>query len=232
MTIAVIRFPGTHSDVDVIRALSMIEGADPVLVLSREGSSKLSDVDGIVIPGGFSYGDYPRVGATASNAEIMDGVREFADTGKPVLGISNGFQILAESGLLPGKLLRNESGRFVCKWVYLKVCEESNLFTRSLADLVIRIPIAHQFGRYFCKNKKLEKLKNRGLITFCYCNRNGIIDNESNPDGSIQNIAGIVNEKGNVLGMMPFPERASRIQLGSSDGLVILENLVEGSKSS
>ena len=232
MTIAVIRFPGTHSDMDVIRALSMIEGADPVLVRSREGSSMLKDVEGIVIPGGFSYGDYPRVGAIASESEIMDGVREFAASGKPVLGISNGFQILAESGLLPGELLRNKTERFVCKWVYLKVCEESNLFTRSLADLVIRIPIAHQYGRYSCKEKKLETLKNRGLITFCYCNRNGEIDDDSNPDGSIQNIAGIVNESGNVLGMMPFPERACRIQLSSSDGLVILENLVEGSKSS
>jgi phosphoribosylformylglycinamidine synthase I len=232
LKIAVIRFPGIHSDMDVIRSLSMIEGANPVLVLSREGSSRLKDVDAIVIPGGFSYGDYPRVGATASNAEIMDGVKEFAESGKPVLGISNGFQILAESSLLPGKLLRNQTGRFVCKWVYLKVCEESNLFTHSLADLVIRIPIAHQFGRYFCKDKNLEKLKNRGLITFRYCDRDGTISNDSNPDGSIQNIAGIVNEKGNVLGMMPFPDRACRIQLGSSDGLIILENLVRGSKSS
>jgi phosphoribosylformylglycinamidine synthase len=210
----------------------MIEGADPILVRSREGSSLLKDVDGIVLPGGFSYGDYPRVGATASDSEIMDGVREFAKSGKPVLGISNGFQILTESGLLPGQLLRNESTRFVCKWVYLKVCEESNLFTRSLADLVIRIPIAHQYGRYTCDPKKLETLKNRGLISFRYCNRDGIIDEDSNPNGSIQNIAGIVNENGNVLGMMPFPERASKIQLTSSDGLVILENLVEGSKSS
>ena len=187
---------------------------------------------GALWPGRGFDDHYPRAGATASDSEIMDGVREFAESGKPVLGISNGFQVLAESGLLPGQLLRNESGRFVCKWVYLKVCEESNLFTRSLADLVIRIPIAHQFGRYTCEPEKLEVLKNRGLISFRYCNRNGEIDQNSNPDGSLQNIAGIVNENGNVLGMMPFPERASKIQLTSSDGLVILENLVEGSKSS
>jgi phosphoribosylformylglycinamidine synthase len=214
----------------VIQALSKIQGADPVLVRSREGSSALKDVAGIVIPGGFSYGDYPRVGVTASNEEIMDGVKEFAKDGKPVLGISNGFQILTESGLLPGELLRNRSTHFVCKWVYLKVCEESNLFSRSLANLVVRIPIAHQFGRYSCSDKNLTKMNNRGLIIFRYCNRDGEIDDKNNPDGSRENIAGIVNKTGNVLGMMPFPERASRLQLGSADGLVILENLVEASK--
>ena len=232
MTIAVIRFPGTHSDGDVIKALSQIAGANPILVRSREGSSVLKDVDGIVIPGGFSYGDFPRVGVEASNAEIMDGVKEFAESGKPVLGISNGFQILTESNLLPGQLLRNQSNRFICKWVYLKVCEESNIFTHSLANLVIRIPIAHQFGRYTCEEDQLEIMNSRGLITFRYCDRNGDIQDINNPDGSINNIAGIVNKTGNVLGMMPFPERASRLQLGSLDGLVILENLVEGSKSS
>jgi phosphoribosylformylglycinamidine synthase len=217
---------------DVIHALSKIEGANPILVRSREGSSRLKDVNGIVIPGGFSYGDYPRVGVTASKEEIMDGVKEIAKSGKPVLGISNGFQILTESGLLPGEFLINKTGRFVCKWVYLKVCEESNLFTRSLANLIIRIPIAHHYGKYSCDSELLKLLNTRGLITFRYCNRNGDIDAASNPDGSIQNVAGIVNKAGNVLGMMPFPERASKLQLGSSDGLVILDNFVASSKAS
>ena len=230
MTIAVIRFPGTNNENDVLRALSLIPGGDPYLVTNRQGSEALKDADGIVIPGGFSYGDYLRAGAVASVGTIMDGIREIADDGKPVLGICNGFQILAEAGLLPGALLPNRSANFICKWVYLKVSENTVGFTDGMEAAVIRLPIAHAEGNYYCSEEDLVRLQDEERIPFRYCNEDGEVGEEVNPNGALDNIAGIVNEKGNILGMMPHPERASRIVLGSVDGLDILENFVRVTK--
>jgi len=230
VTIAVLRFPGTNNENDVLRALSLIEGAEPVLVPSRKGLAGLEDADAIVIPGGFSYGDYLRAGAVASVEAITEGVRDLAEDGKPVIGICNGFQILTEMGLLPGALLPNKTARFVCKWVYLKVSDNPTLFTEGMEGSVIRVPIAHAEGNYYCSKEELESLNEELRIPFRYCNEFGEIDEKFNPNGSISNIAGIINQKGNVLGLMPHPERASRPVLGSSDGITILENFVRATK--
>ena len=231
MTIAVIRFPGTNNENDVMRALSIIPKAEPYLVPSRSGPESLKDAEGIVIPGGFSYGDYLRAGAVASVGSIMDGIREIAESGKPVLGICNGFQILTETGLLPGALLHNKSAHFVCKWIYLRVCENTTLFTEGLENAVIRIPIAHAEGNYYCNPEELERLNHGSRIPFRYSNQDGNINESVNPNGTLQNIAGIINDRGNVLGMMPHPERASRQVLGSTEGLAILENFVKGTRA-
>jgi len=224
--IAVLRFPGTNNENDVLRALSLIDGAKPVLVPSRKGLAGLEDADAVVIPGGFSYGDYLRAGAVASVEAITEGVRDLAEDGKPVIGICNGFQILTEMGLLPGALLPNKTAKFVCKWVYLKVSDHPTLFTEGMEGSVIRVPIAHAEGNYYCSDDELESLNAELRIPFRYCNEFGEIDEKNNPNGSIANIAGIINQKGNVLGLMPHPERASRPVLGSSDGITILGNFV------
>ncbi|MFW9910390.1 MAG: phosphoribosylformylglycinamidine synthase I [Candidatus Thorarchaeota archaeon] len=227
MTIAVIRFPGTNNENDVVRALKLIPGAEPYLVPSSKGSDALKNAKGVVIPGGFSYGDYLRAGAVASVGSILDGVRAMADSGKPILGICNGFQILAESGLLPGALLPNASAHFICKWVYVKVSGHHTAFTHGMEGAVIRLPIAHAEGNYYCTEEDLERLKHGHRIPFRYCNQEGEAIEAANPNGAIYSIAGITNEKGNILGMMPHPERASRLVLGSVDGLGILENFVQ-----
>jgi len=230
VTIAVLRFPGTNNENDILRALKLIDGADPVLVPSRKGLAGLEEADAIIIPGGFSYGDYLRAGAVASVEAITEGVRDLAEDGKPIIGICNGFQILTEMGLLPGALLPNKSARFVCKWVNLKVSDHTTMFTEGMEGSVIRLPIAHAEGNYYCSDDDFESLKDELRIPFRYSNKTGDIDNSYNPNGSIDNIAGTMNQKGNVLGLMPHPERASRPVLGSSDGLMILENFVRATK--
>ena len=230
MSIAVIRFPGTNNEDDVLKALGKIPDANPYLVPSRKGLAGLKDADAVVIPGGFSYGDYLRAGAVASVEVIVEGIRDLAEDGKPVLGICNGFQILAEMGLLPGVLLPNDSSRFICKWIYLKVCETNSIFSENLENAVLRLPIAHAEGNYFCSREQLEALRDEQRIPFRYCDSHGETSTESNPNGSLENIAGVTNQRGNVLGLMPHPERASRQILGSSDGLLILENFVRAIK--
>lgn len=230
MSIAVIRFPGTNNENDVLRALRQIPESNAYLVQSRKGLAGLKDADGVIIPGGYSYGDYLRAGAIASIEVISDGIRDLADDGKPVLGISNGFQILAETGLLPGALLHNLSARFVCKWVYLRVSESPSIFTENLETAVLRLPIAHAEGNYYCPKEQLEALNDEGRILFRYCDSQGEITPNANPNGSLENIAGITNQRGNVLGLMAHPERASRPILGSSDGLQILENFVRATR--
>jgi phosphoribosylformylglycinamidine synthase I len=226
VSIAVIRFPGTNNDNDVMRALSQIPSAKPYLVPSRKGLAGVQDAEGIIIPGGFSYGDYMRAGAVAAMEVISTGIRDLAEEGKPVLGISNGFQILAEAGLLPGALLPNVSARFICRWVYLRVSDQPSIFTENLENAVLRLPIAHAEGNYFCSEDYLVALEGEKRIPFKYCNAQGEVSDDSNPNGSIENIAGVINQKGNVLGMMTHPERATRQILGSTDGLEILENFV------
>lgn len=226
MSIAVLRFPGTNNEKDVLRALSQINGANPFLVPSRKGIAGLQDASAVIIPGGFSYGDYLRAGAVASVEPIIEAVRNFSEDEYPVLGICNGFQILTEMGILPGVLLPNNSARFICKWIHLRVSDYTTLFTEGLEGAILRIPIAHAEGNYYCSEEEWTVLNDEARIPFRYSDETGNITNESNPNGSIHNIAGVINQKGNVLGLMPHPERACRQVLGSIDGLQILENFV------
>ena len=219
---AVIVFPGTNCDFETVEALRKAGGK----VERVWYKSSLKDFDGVVLPGGFSYADYLRAGAISARAEIMEEVKALAGEGKPVLGICNGFQVLTESGLLPGALRPNKVPRFLCKWVYLKVNDTQTAFTQFYEEGgVIRMPIAHAEGNYYADD--LGKVK----IAFQYSDANGEISEEANPNGSLLNIAGISNEKGNVLGMMPHPERASDKWLGSEDGLKVFKSMVEYAKS-
>ncbi|MFA4662702.1 phosphoribosylformylglycinamidine synthase I [Pyrococcus kukulkanii] len=215
---AVIVFPGTNCDFETVEAIRKAGGkAERVWY---KGSIK--DYDGVVLPGGFSYADYLRAGAIAARQRIMDEVREFVEEGKPVLGICNGFQVLTESGILPGALRPNKIPRFICRWVYLKVVDTNTAFTRLYEPgEVIKMPIAHAEGNYYIDNPSKVR------IVFQYSDEKGNITEDTNPNGSVLNIAGISNEKGNVLGMMPHPERASDRFLGSEDGLRVFRSMVE-----
>ncbi|RLF79007.1 phosphoribosylformylglycinamidine synthase I [Thermococci archaeon] len=219
---AVIVFPGTNCDFETVEALRKAGGK----VGRVWYKSSLKDFDGVVLPGGFSYADYLRAGAISARAEIMEEVKVLANDGKPILGICNGFQVLTESGLLPGALRPNKVPRFLCKWVYLKVNDTQTAFTQFYEEgEVIRMPIAHAEGNYYAND--LNKVK----IAFQYSDEKGNITDDANPNGSLLNIAGISNEKGNVLGMMPHPERASDKWLGSEDGLKVFKSMVEYAKS-
>ncbi|EOL43317.1 phosphoribosylformylglycinamidine synthase subunit PurQ [Enterococcus caccae] len=218
MKFAVIVFPGSNCDRDLLWAVKDILGEEAEYV--RHDASSLAGFDGVLIPGGFSYGDYLRCGAIARFSKIINEVIRFADEGKPVFGTCNGFQILTEAGLLPGVLLRNNSLHFVCKPVRLKVVNNHTDFTSEYqADEVIQLPVAHGEGNYYCDKETLRKLKENQQIVFTYA--------DENPNGSIENIAGIINEKGNVLGMMPHPERAVETLLGSKDGLRFFKSIVK-----
>jgi phosphoribosylformylglycinamidine synthase I len=221
MKVAVLRFPGSNCDQDALFAIRGL-GHDAEYVWHE--ARNLDGFDAVFIPGGFSYGDYLRCGAMASRAAVMDAVREFAEAGKPVIGACNGFQILCEAGLLPGALLLNASQKFVCKEVYLKAENRDSFWTRDV-DRVIRIPIAHGEGRYIADEATLQRLNELNLIAFRYVSPEGVRSPEWNPNGSTDDIAGIVNERGNVLGLMPHPERATRSILGSEDGKLILNAL-------
>lgn len=180
----------------------------------------LSGYDGIILPGGFSYGDYVRPGALAKQSPIVKAVVKAAEQGKPVLGIGNGFQVLLELGLLPGMVLRNESLKFICKFVQLKVANSDTMFTKKYEqDALLSLPIAHEQGNYFCDEATMQKLNEKNRIVFTY--------EGENPNGSLANIAGIINERGNVLGMMPHPERAVEELLGSSDGRKLFQSIIE-----
>lgn len=217
MKFAVIVFPGSNCDMDMLSAVTDILGEKAEYVQHYETS--LAGFDGVLLPGGFSYGDYLRCGAIARFSAIMSEVIRFANEGKPVFGTCNGFQILLEAGLLPGALRRNESLHFVCKTVGLKVVTNKTNFTSEYAkDEVIQIPIAHGEGNYYCDAETLEGLKANNQIVFTY--------ESENPNGSLANIAGIINQAGNVLGMMPHPERAVEELLGSNDGLRFFKSIV------
>jgi len=213
---AVIVFPGSNCDVDMFHAIKDELGEEVEYVW--HDAETLDEFDGILLPGGFSYGDYLRSGAIARFSNVMKEVVKAAEAGKPVLGVCNGFQILLESGLLPGAMRRNENLQFICRTVELEVENNQTIFTTSLnqGDL-IRIPIAHGEGNYYCDEATLQQLKDNNQIVFTYKN---------NPNGSVSDIAGIINEKGNVLGMMPHPERAVDELLGSADGLKLFQAIV------
>ncbi len=222
---AVIVFPGSNCDHDVYHALKHQMGVSVEFVWHKDNS--LDKYDAVVLPGGFSYGDYLRAGSIARFSPIMREVIRFAKNGKPVLGICNGFQILTESGLLPGALLRNQNLRFICKHVYIRTERNDTLFTRKLKKgQVLKIPIAHGEGNYFIDKNGLKELEDYGQIVFRYCSASGEVHSKYNPNGSIENIAGIINKQGNVLGMMPHPERAMEILLGSMEGQLIFESMI------
>lgn len=218
MKFAVVVFPGSSCDADMYHAIKDELGEEVEYVW--HDATDLSGFDGVLIPGGSSYGSYLRSGALATQSNVMVEVKKFAEAGKPILGVSNGFQILTEAGLLPGALLHNKDLKFTCQSVQLKIENNETLFTNEYEkDEVITIPIAHSEGNYYCDEETLAKLQANNQIVFTYSG--------DNPNGSLSNIAGITNEQGNVLGMMPHPERAVDTLLGSEDGLKLFKSIVK-----
>jgi len=222
---AVVVFPGSNCDHDCYHVLKHVLGRKCEFVWHQE--KRLEGFDCVILPGGFSYGDYLRTGAIARFSPVMKAVEEFAFSGGLVLGICNGFQILVESGLLPGALMRNSTLKFICRWVHIRVENNETPFTNLLEmGDVLTIPIAHNEGNYFATPEDLKKLNRNSQVVFRYCNEKGEITQEANPNGSIENIAGICNPRGNVLGMMPHPERCSEKILGKEDGRPIFESII------
>jgi phosphoribosylformylglycinamidine synthase I len=222
----VIVFPGSNCDHDAQYAASEMMGQDARFIWHKEGS--VGDADVIILPGGFSYGDYLRCGAIARFSPIMKDVVRFAQNGGLVVGICNGFQILTEAGLLPGVLLQNRSLMFVCRYLSLRVENANTKFTsKCAAGELLEIPVAHGDGNYFADPDALKRLEDNRQIVFRYCDRFGNCTDDANPNGSIHNIAGIINETGNVLGMMPHPERASDPVLKHTDGRKIFESIIQ-----
>ena len=230
MNFAVLQFPGSNCDQDCVHVLQKVLG-HPTRLLWHKDSS-VGDADAVLVPGGFSYGDYLRTGSIARFSPVMQAVKEFAGNGGLVLGICNGFQILCEAGLLPGALIRNRSLQFRCEHVYLKVATHDSPFTSQVPEeKILRIPIAHGEGNYFCDADSLETLEANDQILFRYVDAEGDATDHANPNGSLANIAGICNEARNVAGMMPHPERAAEVVLGSADGRRIFESLIHALKS-
>ncbi|NTW57348.1 MAG: phosphoribosylformylglycinamidine synthase subunit PurQ [Chlorobiaceae bacterium] len=226
ISVGVVVFPGSNCDHDTEYALASIEGIRPVMLWHNEHD--LQGVKAILLPGGFSYGDYLRAGAIARFSPIMKEVIEFANRGFPVLGICNGFQVLLESGLLEGALSRNRGMKFLCRQTTIRPVNCSTMFTSLYRDdEVLTIPIAHGEGNYFAPPDVLKSLIDNDQIAFQYTDENGRASDEANPNGSLLNIAGIVNRQGNVLGLMPHPERASSRLLGSDDGRRMFESLYQ-----
>lgn len=222
--IGVITFPGSLDDRDALDAIQTLGGSGVPL---WHAESDLQGVDAVVLPGGFSYGDYLRCGAIARFAPAMDGVRRFAQEGRPVLGICNGFQILCESGLLPGALIRNRSLKFVCRDVYLRVESSQTAITDGLvAGEVLLVPIKHGEGQFVATADQLRGLEDEGLVVFRYCSPDGIVDDAWNPNGSLDNIAGVRNPAGNVVGLMPHPEHAVDPDVGPTGGQPLLASLI------
>ena len=218
----VIVFPGSNCDRDVAVAIERISGSAPEMIWHKNTS--IADSDLIVVPGGFSYGDYLRCGAIASTSPIINEVVKKAKAGVPVIGICNGFQILIETSLLDGALIRNNSLSFICKDIYIKPENTSSIFTKN--NVVAKMPIAHNEGNYFASKEEVQSLKDNNQIIFQYCDEEGNISGESNPNGSFLNIAGISNQNKNVLGMMPHPERSIDQLLGGVDGQGIFQSLL------
>ncbi len=224
MRTSVIVFPGSNCDRDVKTAIERITGRAPTMIWHGDHDVPASDL--IVLPGGFSYGDYLRCGAMAAHSPVMRDVIAKAKTGTPVLGICNGFQILCESGLLPGVLMRNASLKFVCRDVHLKVERADTMFTSAYRKGdVIRVPVAHGDGNYFTDAETLARLEGEGRVAFRYCDETGAVTPDANPNGALANIAGIVDETGRIFGMMPHPERLYESALGGTDGRGMFESI-------
>ncbi len=222
MRVGIVVFPGSNCDHDAYHVVKHVLGQDAYFVWHKDHD--LGRPDLVVLPGGFSFGDYLRSGAIARFSPVMEEVVAHAKRGGKVLGICNGFQIALEAGLLPGAMLRNRSLKFVCKDVFLRVERPDTAFTRGLAKgAVLRLPVAHGEGNYFLPDDELKALEDRGQVVFRYCDPSGALTDEANPNGSRNGIAGIVSREGNVLGMMPHPERLSEAVLGGTDGRRIFE---------
>jgi phosphoribosylformylglycinamidine synthase I len=227
MQSAVITFPGSNCDHDMYVALKTTYSKEPIRIWHAD-TSLPKGVDLIAIPGGFSYGDYLRSGAISARSPIMQEVVKAAKNGTYILGVCNGFQILTEAGLLPGTLLRNRDLRFICKTVTIKIANSDAGYTKAYkAEEVLNIPIAHHDGNYFASIDVLKEIEDNGRIAFKYCDKDGNVNNVSNPNGSLQNIAGIFSENKRVLGMMPHPERAVDALTGGIDGKKLFEGLAE-----
>jgi phosphoribosylformylglycinamidine synthase subunit PurQ / glutaminase len=223
---AVVVFPGSNCDHDAYHAVTHVLGQDAAFVWHKDTS--LGGADAVILPGGFAHGDYLRTGAIARFSPIMREVRRFAESGGPVLGVCNGFQVLLEAGLLPGAMLRNRSVQFRCEYVFVRVEQADTPFTTGYRrGQVLKIPIAHGEGNYYAEPEIVEKLEKNGQVIFRYTTSAGEVSAEANPNGAVHNIAGLCNEGRNVVGLMPHPERACELALGSSDGLVVLESVVK-----
>jgi phosphoribosylformylglycinamidine synthase len=231
MKFAVIVFPGSNCDHDAYHAAKHVLGHDAEFIWHKETSLKGADV--VILPGGFSYGDYLRTGAIAQFSPVMNAVKDFVASGGPLLGICNGFQVLCESKLLPGALLRNRDLKFHCEHVRVRVEQTDTPFTlRAKAGQVLSLPIAHGEGNYFADPETLQALESSRRVIFRYCDEAGQVTEAANPNGSLNNIAGICNETRNVVGLMPHPERACESPLGSEDGLVLFDSVVASLASS
>jgi phosphoribosylformylglycinamidine synthase I len=230
MKVAVVRFPGSNCDLDMMAALRGIRGLEPELVWHEDSSLGRVDYGAVILPGGFSFADRLRAGAIAANSPAMARVRRLAERGTPVLGVCNGFQILVESGLLPGALLRNTTLKFVCEWTHVRVENTRTPFTSGLREgQVLALPIAHGEGRFFLEPAELARLERDGLVAFRYCDASGRATAGSNPTGTLHNIAGLCSKEGNVVGLMPHPERAAEAllsPLGQHDGSLVLSSLL------
>lgn len=225
MTFGVVVFPGSNCDEDTVYVLETVLKQKVIKLWHK--NTDLRDANFIVIPGGFSYGDYLRSGAIAQFSPIMEKVVKFAKKGGYVLGICNGFQILCEAGLLPGTLVKNKNNNFICKNIYLKSQHNATILTESISSKeILKIPIAHAEGCYYTDEKTLQQIVSNKQILFKYCDQNGEVNKIANPNGSLRNIAGICNQNRNVFGMMPHPERACDNELGNIDGRKILENVI------
>lgn len=224
MKFGVLVFPGSNCDHDTYNVVSDLLH-EPVTFLWH-ASEDLQGVDAVLVPGGFAYGDYLRTGAIARFAPVMQAVKRFAATGGPVMGICNGFQILCEAGLLPGALMRNAGQRYICRQVHLRTETGDSLFTQGVArGEVLKMPVGHMEGNFFCDDATLDELRSQDRIAFRYCTPTGDTSAAANPNGSLDNIAGILSEGRNVLGMMPHPDRSSEALLGSADGLRLFQSL-------
>jgi len=224
MKFGIITFPGSNCDQDMITSLSKELNQEVVSLWHKDTS--IQNCDAIIVPGGFSYGDYLRSGAIARFSPIMNNVIEFANNGGFVLGVCNGFQILCEAGLLPGTLLHNTSHKFISKNCYIKATSNALALTKEITSKSLKIPIAHGEGRYYIDDQSLNKMFENDQITFQYCDQDGKLTDQSNPNGSVQNIAGVCNLNKNVFGMMPHPERATSKILGNIDGKEIFDSLI------
>ena len=224
MKFGVVVFPGSNCDMDMVYVLETILKQDVVKLWHKD--TDLQECDFIILPGGFSFGDYLRSGVIAKFSPIMKEIIGFANAGGFVMGICNGFQILCETGLLPGALLHNTNHKFICKNVHLKTISEDSILTNMIGEKTIKIPIAHGEGRYFADKKGIEDIENNDQILFKYCNEKGEVTTNSNPNGSIKNIAGVCNKDRNVFGMMPHPERASDIELKNLNGRKLFESIL------
>ncbi len=226
MRFGILVFPGTWSDTDCYHVVKGVLGQEAEYVWHKEDS--LAGYDCVILPGGFSYGDYLRAGAMARFSPVMESLNRFADSGRPVIGICNGFQILCEAGLLPGALLTNQHLEYRCQWTNLRAERADTCFTSRCSQArVLHVPVSHGEGNYFADRATLDMLERQERVLFRYCDPQGEVTEAANPNGSARNIAGIMNEAGNVLGMMPHPERSCEDILGSTDGNLIFQSIID-----